>query len=496
MIRRLAVDGRLRCAACGHASWRPDSDDLTCVACETAVPTYNRVADMHGLAPDHTAADPSRALALARPVAEALDLPRDEASIAAVAEVLGRASMTAHDADLDAEIRDIADRFGIVEGTEPPVESAAPTRPPEPLGLVVERHYLPDAFEAGTKVTCNVRFRNRGAVALTSTSDPPLLIGYRWLDARGALVPAGEHRTRIPIVVSPGRAITLPVEVEVPCTVGRHTLVVCPVIECERWAPECGAAKSVEIRREVSRDHRFDLRREVEGLTYAEDHEVALKQLGTEAASLLASPGRRILEIGGGASPLVAWLGPHDAVNVDISLPLLELGSRWYAHHRPGAEDERIAFMCADATHLPFEGDSFDVVALFATLHHFPKPEGLLSECRRTLTRDGLVAVLCEPVNDTLETDETLRDLDKGVNEQVFTIPEYVRIFAAAGLEPIAGNLAGGSLRAFLRRTDPSGECFDDVRPAPEVLGTPSQRPRRLARAMGRVSATVRARTR
>jgi SAM-dependent methyltransferase len=131
---------------------------------------------------------------------------------------------------------------------------------------------------------------------------------------------------------------------------------------------------------------------------------------------------------------------------------------------------ERLAFLCADATHLPFESETFDIIAMFATLHHFPEPEVLLRELRRLVRPDGLVAVLCEPTGDTLETVDTLRDLTKGINEQVFTSAEYTAIFAAAGLELIDGTQGGNSLRAFLRPTDPSADSFTEVASVPPGL--------------------------
>jgi ubiquinone/menaquinone biosynthesis C-methylase UbiE len=188
--------------------------------------------------------------------------------------------------------------------------------------------------------------------------------------------------------------------------------------------------------------------------------------LAEHAAELLAVPDRKILEIGGGAAPQISWFGPHDAVNVDINLPLLELGSLWYEHHADGVSD-RVAFLCADATQLPFADETFDIVAMFATLHHFPEPEVLLRECRRLLRPGGVVAVLCEPVGASIETPDALRDLEKGINEQMFTVAEYEAIFAAAGLAPVAGNQVAGSLRALLRGAEASGASFTEVTPVP-----------------------------
>jgi ubiquinone/menaquinone biosynthesis C-methylase UbiE len=449
-------------------------DAFVCEACGRRFPTYNRVVDLYGFVPATSPAvsDVDRAVALARPVAAALDLPDSEPMIATVAEVLGRtASMsTSHD-EFDAEIRDIADRFGIDAGLEPD-STPEPPPPPAPsvLDVRVERHYIPAQLPPGAQVTCNVRFHNHGTEPFSSTSAPPVTIGFRWFDAGEKLVMVPEQRTRFPIVMAAGRAVTVPVEITAPAEEGVYTLVVCLVIENRCWVPESGVATTVTVEWCPAPPDVLDLQPDSETLAYADDHEVARLMLEGQATHLLATPGRRILEIGGGAAPQISWFGAHDAVNVDINLPLLELGSLWYAQNATDQVSERLAFLCADATDLPFEAETFDIIAMFATLHHFPEPEVLLRELRRLIHADGFVAVLCEPVGDTLETTDTLRDLKKGINEQVFTAAEYTAIFAAAGLEPIAGTQVGGSLRVFLRRCEPSGVSFTDVATVPPGL--------------------------
>jgi ubiquinone/menaquinone biosynthesis C-methylase UbiE len=318
-----------------------------------------------------------------------------------------------------------------------------------------------------------VRFRNQGVEPFSSRSVPPVNVGFRWFDADERLVEIEEHRTRFPVLMTPGRAVTLPVQLETPTREGAYTLVVCPVIEGQCWVAESGIAVPVAIRQGPALPGVLDLRPEAVQQSYAEEHLASRRMLGERASRLLGTPGRRILEIGGGASPQIAWYGAHDAVNVDINLPLLELGSLWY-EHRAGELSDRVAFLCADATDLPFESETFDIVAMFATLHHFAEPEALMRECRRVIQPDGLVAVLCEPIGGSLESTEILRDLSKGINEQIFTASEYIAIFASAGLEPIAGNQVGGSFGAFLKRAEPSGVTFTRVLPVSPTLAVGS----------------------
>ncbi|MBA2283479.1 MAG: class I SAM-dependent methyltransferase, partial [Acidimicrobiia bacterium] len=251
----------------------------------------------------------------------------------------------------------------------------------------------------------------------------------------------------VPVSIAPGRSVTVPVPLRVPRRPGRAVVDVGEGllrldVDVVRGGDEPWSALERKRRR----------------LGYEAEHRQA-----TELVASVLPPGgrRRLLEIGGGTHPQLAWVGGHDVVDVDISLPLLELGSLWFAARAPADVAAGLAFLCADATTLPFDDGTFDAVAMYATLHHFARPEALLAECRRVVGPTGVVAILCEPVGATLEEPDIIRDLAKGINEQVFTIDEYRRIAGAAGLDLVTGVLAGGSLQAVLRPAAASGETFD-----------------------------------
>ena len=466
----LAADGVLRCPRCAGAL-DATGPDLACSQCDTRLLAFTGVLDAHGFGTQAPATDAADDPLLPR-LRDALELPDDDQHNAALADILARAgTMKSAKPEYDAEIRDVADRFGIeldgADSAEPlDLETSA-----EALAFEVERHYVPASLPPASSVVCNVRVRNRGAQAVPATGDLQLLLGYRWIDPQGRPIPADDHRTPCPIVLAPDRGLTLPVRIATPAEPGMYQLAVSPVLGNGRWLPEFGMSVPVRIEAQTARDVAMHLDPQAPTLDYTTDHAAALELLEEQLSDKLTTPGRRLLEIGGGAHPQIAWFGPHDTVVVDINLPLMELGSLWYAHHH--FEDEvfrRLAFVCADANNLPLADQTFDAVVMFATLHHFPDPERLLAECRRLVKPDGLVAVLCEPVGSTLESGVTLRDLNKGINEQVFTADGYLRMFAAAGLEPVGGSQIGGSLRAFLRVTEPSGERFDVVKPIPEEM--------------------------
>ena len=105
--------------------------------------------------------------------------------------------------------------------------------------------------------------------------------------------------------------------------------------------------------------------------------------------------GSRVLDVGSGNgrhAKVLAVLG-HDAVAADFSRRLLAIGRRVT---RPLAHAERIAWIEAEATNLPFQGESFDAGICVAVLHHLPTDQdrlAALAEIRRVLRPRGRVLV-------------------------------------------------------------------------------------------------------
>ena len=47
----------------------------------------------------------------------------------------------------------------------------------------------------------------------------------------------------------------------------------------------------------------------------------------------------------------------------------------------------------ADAVHIPFKDNFFDLIFCVNAIHHFPDKEKFIAECKRTLTSNGMIAV-------------------------------------------------------------------------------------------------------
>jgi ubiquinone/menaquinone biosynthesis C-methylase UbiE len=461
LLHRLAGEGVLRCPRC-RAGLEPNQGGLDCAACGQIFTETNGVLDLYGMTPPGKNRSPEQ-ISLIPALRQALNLPESTAVEQQLANALDHARIETGHYALTAELQDLVDRFGLA----PPGESGGS---PEADGsfrlgsaaVAVERHYAPASLQAREVTSLNVRVRNRGKRPAGPGRTPSVGLGSVWTGASGE-APAPAAVTPLPVVLEPGRAVTVPVRVEAPQSPGRYTLTVGPVIAGRVWRCSGCAAIAVDVRPPGSVDSGGSpaLPLVSGSLEYAEDHAEAVAMLVEAAMPRLDGRRGRLLEIGGGTHPQLMWQVDHDLVNLDISLPLLDLGSIWMAHHLGPDRDLRIGMVCADANELPFEDDSFDVVALFAALHHFPKPEVLLAECRRVLAAGGLVGVFCDPCGDSIAGPLYARELNKGINEQVFSQQEYLRLFAAAGLQPVTGNQRGESLKVVLEAADPSGERFD-----------------------------------
>jgi SAM-dependent methyltransferase len=121
-----------------------------------------------------------------------------------------------------------------------------------------------------------------------------------------------------------------------------------------------------------------------------------------------------VLDLGCGAGHTALAIAPHVAhvTAVDVTQDMLNAAAR-LAEQR-GVTN--VTFQLADATHLPFDSEQFELVTSRVAAHHFADPRTALAEVRRVLRSGGRFALVDtvspeEPPLDTfLQCVELLRD--------------------------------------------------------------------------------------
>lgn len=164
----------------------------------------------------------------------------------------------------------------------------------------------------------------------------------------------------------------------------------------------------------------------------------------------------RVLEIGAGACWFSAELSKlpevREIVATDFSRKLLrELAPRVFELRQACAA--KITRMPGDFHQLAFPDASFDFVVCSAVLHHAVDIVRALREVRRVLRPGGRLVAIREPVWPLVRFKSRSRTQAKlvaaGVNEHFYSLAEYRRFFAQAGLQMDARpvNLARGLKR-------------------------------------------------
>ncbi len=445
----LLAEQLLVCQTCGLADAMVDTGDaVECGACGGVVPVVAGVPDFFtgyvddADARDLRAPDPS----IVDEIATILELPNDPVVRAGIAAALRTADRETDSPALTAEIREVHVRFVGGDTADPPVLTKANGS----ASATIERHYAPRGLVAGERRFINLRLRNTGSEPWSSRTNPVAITAAsrfhrRTLGRRSATAPT---YTPLPIDIEPGRAITLPVEVDVPTKTGEYQLELGLFHHPEGFIDRAGVRVQVNVHRSEHPDTRpvpavIEHRNGV--ADYGEDHRVANEMVDAALDRFWPDTDRRIIEIGGSTHPQSWNHARSELVNIDISAPTLQLGALYDRYH-----NRSIVHLCADAMQPPLAPASWHAVTMYATLHHFPEPERLLDTAARLLRPGGFVALMCEPTDTTLAHPAGIRDLLGGINEQTFAVDEYLWMAKQAGLVIERGVDDGGSFKAIL----------------------------------------------
>ena len=123
--------------------------------------------------------------------------------------------------------------------------------------------------------------------------------------------------------------------------------------------------------------------------TRVAEHAMAqVEQVREQVRTFVVPAGdERALDVGTGAGTVALALAPlvQEVVGIDVVPELLEAARR--------AAPANVTFVDGDATRLPFERDSFDLVCCRRTLHHVARPELVVAELARVTRAGGVIFV-------------------------------------------------------------------------------------------------------
>ena len=446
--QNVQADGIYACVNCQAYPLRHFGDRFACSACGAIYPIQ---FDVPILLKDARTEPSDVALTseFAKAICECVSLPATEANIDRLKQIF---SFNHHLPDLHmaAENNYFFQRIPLPaefqkQRAAKPVSSAINVD----VRYAIVGHLVPDALPAGTTLTRNVRLHNSGSSIISSKANPPVCVSYHWRSPTGEVVIHDGERSPLPIDLPPGWTISLPTVIRTPPAPGPYMLELCLVHEGREWLEADAFAVGVEVfpAGTGSRlpQHWVSVRNNPAPYNYGEDHEEARRMVLDQIARH-QRPGYRILEVGGCCNPMTRG-ADAEIYSIDVDIQTLQVG-------RLSVRDpaERLEFVAADVHRLPFVPHSFDCVAIFSALHHFPRPLDALRDLKRLLKHDGFMAIMCEPVGDYrngVVSAEFVKELERGISEQIFSAEEYNHMFLRAGLYTSMVTMDRGSFKAF-----------------------------------------------
>jgi tocopherol O-methyltransferase len=143
---------------------------------------------------------------------------------------------------------------------------------------------------------------------------------------------------------------------------------------------------------------------------YWEDNEpqsVAQVNLVRKLAELVEfTPSMRVLDVGCGMGGSSVWLAEHlNAAVAGVTLSEVQAKMASKSAEHLGLR-ERVSFHLADAQHLPFAEEVFDVVWIIECSEHLEDKRSFLGDCSRVLRQGGRLAICAWLKADGLSSEE------------------------------------------------------------------------------------------
>lgn len=134
------------------------------------------------------------------------------------------------------------------------------------------------------------------------------------------------------------------------------------------------------------------------------------------------------LEVAAGTCICGRAIAPYvkDVVCLDLTEEMLEQGKRMAAQD----DIHNISFVTGNATNLPYEDETFDLVLTRLSLHHFTEPEIPFHEMKRVLKKGGKLVIW-----DMEATTESLREINDYIEKMRDT--SHTRILSREEFEAL-----------------------------------------------------------
>ena len=159
-----------------------------------------------------------------------------------------------------------------------------------------------------------------------------------------------------------------------------------------------------------------------------------LIDIGTLIDGLRLKPGHTVLEIGAGSCWLSLFLNRYGCktIAVDVSSTALSIGRMVFDRDPSTNWELEPAFIVYDGHTLPAPDASIDRIVLYDAFHHIPNQRQLLTEMRRVLRSDGIVA-MSEPGRGHATSASTLAEAATGVLENELSLEDVAEGALQAG---------------------------------------------------------------
>jgi SAM-dependent methyltransferase len=161
-----------------------------------------------------------------------------------------------------------------------------------------------------------------------------------------------------------------------------------------------------------------------------------LIDIGTIIDGLRLRPGDTVLEIGAGSCWLSLILNRYGCktISVDVSTTALSIGRMLFEREPTTNWPLEPAFLVYDGHTLPIPDASVDRIVMYDAFHHIPNQRELLTEMRRVLRSDGVVA-MSEPGRGHTCSASTLNEAATGILENELSLEDIAEQASDAGFD-------------------------------------------------------------